>query len=337
MAVYTEPVPFADIFNDLREMRNTEEVDLTNNALKELIKQAINAGKVQRSNRGAKAHYRVVGTAQSVPPATTPEQASLDNDVALPDLLDADIALPMATINGAEISEADPAFAFTTVEDEFAAQVEAILADDAAPSTSDVDPTSDDTFGVIPGAMVHGEMITESVEPTFADDANGEQFSAFADDQTAMIDEFQSSDDASEQLPLTVEPASAADEAKSQSLAVDAPAPTDENTEQLPLTVEPGLDEPTPTDTMVENVVAAEPAPKSARRRRKADADTPAAEPEPAAAEPKRRARPIPATAERVSNATEEPTTPRRRRKKATDEIVVSGDELNSASTEGVE
>ena len=152
-----------------------------------------------------------------------------------------------------------------------------------------------------------------------------------------MIDEFQSSDDASEQLPLTVEPASAADEAKSQSLAVDAPAPTDENTEQLPLTVEPGLDEPTPTDTMVENVVAAEPAPKSARRRRKADADTPAAEPEPAAAEPKRRARPIPATAERVSNATEEPTTPRRRRKKATDEIVVSGDELNSASTEGVE
>lgn len=303
MAVYTEPVPFADIFNDLREMRNTEEVDLTNNALKELIKQAINAGKVQRSNRGAKAHYRVVGMAQSVP---TLEQAaaSLDNDVALPALLDDDIALPPVTINGADITETAPEFAFSTVEDEFAAQVEAVLADDAAPSSSDVDPTSDDTFGVIPGAMVHGEMITESVEPTFADDANDEQSSAFADDQKAMIDEFQSTEDASEQLSLTVEP---------------------------------GFDDPTPTDTMVENVVAAEPAPKSSRRRRKVDADAPAAEAEPVAAEPKRRARRAPSADERVSEATEEPATPRRRRKKATDEVVVSGDAGNAASTEGVE
>lgn len=83
MSAYSEPVPFADIFNDLREMRNTEELELTNNALKELIKQAINAAKVQRSNRGAKAHYRVV-----VQPSVTTQPDI--NDVALPDLLDDD-------------------------------------------------------------------------------------------------------------------------------------------------------------------------------------------------------------------------------------------------------
>jgi uncharacterized protein (TIGR00288 family) len=131
MSAYSEPVPFADIFNDLREMRNTEELDLTNNALKELIKQAINAGKVQRSNRGAKAHYRVVvRPSTSVEPAISefmlpdlidePEAYSA-NERELPDLIDDDNVAP-SMIRGELVSDEPAAFeapevAFESVAD----------------------------------------------------------------------------------------------------------------------------------------------------------------------------------------------------------------------------
>ncbi|GIV97203.1 MAG: hypothetical protein KatS3mg057_1860 [Herpetosiphonaceae bacterium] len=59
MAAFAEAAPFAEIFNELRELRNREEVQLTNQELKELLKQGINQGLLQRSNRGAKAHYRL--------------------------------------------------------------------------------------------------------------------------------------------------------------------------------------------------------------------------------------------------------------------------------------
>ncbi len=98
MSAYSEPVPFADIFNDLREMRNTEELDLTNNALKELIKQAINAGKVQRSNRGAKAHYRVVtrpaASEQVLPDLINDQETALTGEHELPDLVEEDAVSP---------------------------------------------------------------------------------------------------------------------------------------------------------------------------------------------------------------------------------------------------
>ena len=51
MSQFTEPVRFADIFNALRGLRNQEVVELTNNELKELVKQAINRGILQRTGR----------------------------------------------------------------------------------------------------------------------------------------------------------------------------------------------------------------------------------------------------------------------------------------------
>ncbi len=56
---FSEPVRFTEIFNALRGLRNQEVVELTNNELKELVKQAINKGMLQRTGRGAKAYYRL--------------------------------------------------------------------------------------------------------------------------------------------------------------------------------------------------------------------------------------------------------------------------------------
>ena len=59
MSEFAEPVRFADIFNALRGLRNQEVVELTNNELKELVKQGINRGILQRTGRGARAYYRL--------------------------------------------------------------------------------------------------------------------------------------------------------------------------------------------------------------------------------------------------------------------------------------
>ncbi len=59
MSQFSEPVRFAEIFNALRGLRNQEVMELTNNELKELVKQAINRGMLQRTGRGARAYYRL--------------------------------------------------------------------------------------------------------------------------------------------------------------------------------------------------------------------------------------------------------------------------------------
>lgn len=59
MSQFSDPVRFAEIFSALRGLRNQEIIDLTNNELKELVKQAINRGMLQRTGRGAKAYYRL--------------------------------------------------------------------------------------------------------------------------------------------------------------------------------------------------------------------------------------------------------------------------------------
>ncbi len=59
MSQFVDPVRFAEIFGALRGLRNQEVFDLTNNELKELVKQAINRGMLQRTGRGARAYYRL--------------------------------------------------------------------------------------------------------------------------------------------------------------------------------------------------------------------------------------------------------------------------------------
>lgn len=59
MSQFTDPVRFAEIFSALRGLRNQEVFVLTNNELKELVKQAINKGMLQRTGRGARAYYRL--------------------------------------------------------------------------------------------------------------------------------------------------------------------------------------------------------------------------------------------------------------------------------------
>jgi uncharacterized protein (TIGR00288 family) len=250
MAAYSEPVPFADIFNDLREMRNTEELDLTNNALKELIKQAINAGKVQRSNRGAKAHYRLV--AQAAQTAQTGDAGFPDID--LPDLVDDDIALPPALINGDDLAQRDLSAAMTGA-------------------------SADDTFGVIPGAMVHGELVTESEPAPQGMPADEPDFS-FAPDEPTPTD-------------TEVENVAAAAEAP----AVAEPAPKRGRRRKAePATSEAAAPAPEPA-------TPSEPKPR-ARRSTKASAEPKAQEAAPASA---------PAPSSEAAPA------PRRRRKKTTD------------------
>ncbi len=59
MSQFVDPVRFAEIFSALRGLRNQEVFDLTNNELKEMVKQAINRGMLQRTGRGARAYYRL--------------------------------------------------------------------------------------------------------------------------------------------------------------------------------------------------------------------------------------------------------------------------------------
>lgn len=73
MSQFSEPVRFTEIFNALRGLRNQEVMELTNNELKELVKQSINRGMLQRTGRGAKAYYRLSSQYRKQP-APTPEQ-----------------------------------------------------------------------------------------------------------------------------------------------------------------------------------------------------------------------------------------------------------------------
>ncbi|WP_026369594.1 NYN domain-containing protein [Kallotenue papyrolyticum] len=75
MLQFQDPVRFADIFTMLRGLRNQEVLDLTNNELKELVKQAINRGMLQRTGRGARAYYRLSSqyrTAEETPAEQPP-------------------------------------------------------------------------------------------------------------------------------------------------------------------------------------------------------------------------------------------------------------------------
>ncbi|GAC1362398.1 MAG: hypothetical protein NVSMB42_22040 [Herpetosiphon sp.] len=79
IAEFSEPVRFANIFNALRGLRNQEVVELTNNELKELVKQAINSGMLHRTGRGAKAYYRL--NSQYRPASDTDSAATTTADV----------------------------------------------------------------------------------------------------------------------------------------------------------------------------------------------------------------------------------------------------------------
>jgi uncharacterized protein (TIGR00288 family) len=66
MSQFSGPVRFIEIFGALRGARNQELVELTNNELKDLVKQAINRGLLQRTGRGAKAYYRLSARARAL-------------------------------------------------------------------------------------------------------------------------------------------------------------------------------------------------------------------------------------------------------------------------------
>lgn len=81
MSQYNEPLRFNEIFNALRGLRNQEVMELTNNELKQLVKQALNRGMMQRTGRGAKGYYRlssqyrITGNAPVTPVPPAPEVA----------------------------------------------------------------------------------------------------------------------------------------------------------------------------------------------------------------------------------------------------------------------
>ncbi len=79
MAQFSEPVRFADIFSALRGLRNQEVIGLTNNELKELVKQAINRGMLQRTGRGARAYYRLTAQYRAAPAELRGDEPELDS------------------------------------------------------------------------------------------------------------------------------------------------------------------------------------------------------------------------------------------------------------------
>jgi uncharacterized protein (TIGR00288 family) len=79
MSQFSGPVRFIEIFGALRGARNQELVELTNSEIKDLVKQAINRGLLQRTGRGAKAYYRLSAQARAMVQA---EQAAQDAPAA---------------------------------------------------------------------------------------------------------------------------------------------------------------------------------------------------------------------------------------------------------------
>lgn len=59
MRSFEEPVLFIQVYDALRGLRNKEIIDLSNSAIKHMIKVAINEGLVQRVTRGSHAYYTI--------------------------------------------------------------------------------------------------------------------------------------------------------------------------------------------------------------------------------------------------------------------------------------
>ena len=147
MQSYKEPVPFADIFNDLRELRNTEELDLTNNGLKELIKHAINEQRLQRSNRGAKAHYRLIDRADAAQFLTQPEAAAAEAAHNLAN--DGDQSpLPDLDEDALELPDLDEEDVTASITEDISAAFEPARAD-SAPKAADQPETDQQTDAVV--------------------------------------------------------------------------------------------------------------------------------------------------------------------------------------------
>ncbi|MCG8353442.1 MAG: NYN domain-containing protein [Chloroflexales bacterium] len=59
MAGFTKPASFAQVFDTLRELRKQEAISRTNEQLRTMVKQAINAGLLERSGRGKRIYYKL--------------------------------------------------------------------------------------------------------------------------------------------------------------------------------------------------------------------------------------------------------------------------------------
>ena len=59
MRSFEEPVLFIQVYDSLRGLRNKEIIDLSNNAIKHMIKVAINEGLLKRVTRGSHAYYAI--------------------------------------------------------------------------------------------------------------------------------------------------------------------------------------------------------------------------------------------------------------------------------------
>jgi uncharacterized protein (TIGR00288 family) len=59
MAGFTKPASFAQVFDSLRELRKQEAISRTNEQLRTMVKQAINAGLLERSGRGKRIYYKL--------------------------------------------------------------------------------------------------------------------------------------------------------------------------------------------------------------------------------------------------------------------------------------
>jgi hypothetical protein len=71
MSKFTKPVSFATIFDALRNLRKEQVLTRTNEHLRNLVKQAINNGVLERSGRGKRVYYTLK--------QTTEEEATLSS------------------------------------------------------------------------------------------------------------------------------------------------------------------------------------------------------------------------------------------------------------------
>jgi uncharacterized protein (TIGR00288 family) len=232
MARFERPVAFPQIHDALRDARNREQIDRTNEELRSLVKQAINSGVLERIGKGTRVSYRLAPTVEAMTeaePAEQPEQAAEPAPAAAHGAAEGAEVQPeeapdqTAMVEQAEQGEGQPAHA------EGAAGGAEVQPEEAPDQTAMVEQAEQGE-----GQPAHAEGAAEEAQPS---EQPGDAELAFA---------------APESLPeavapeLTVEPAAEAQPSEQPGdaeLAFAAP-------ESLPeavapeLTVEPAAEEP---------------------------------------------------------------------------------------------
>ena len=209
VARFERPVSFAQIYDALREARNREQIDRTNEDLRSLTKQAINSGILERIGKGTRISYRLAplteeateGETATVVEAESSEMAQLEQAPAPEETVDQTAMIEQAEPQSADALAVNAAID-PTAEFEQAEQGEGTPpAAEAQPEQASASEEAVDQTALIEQAEPQSEdalAVNAAIDPTaeFEQAVQGEGVSTFgevpmpeANEQAAEIEQ----------------------------------------------------------------------------------------------------------------------------------------------------